>query len=155
MYDFENLYFYVIVWVLGCVSVYLREASVLRVCVPVCVDMVGWRGLKLEKNRALLWTCIASLAWIIGGRFKRLSLYRLLKGTFAQCSWYRLAIHFTKSRHSSKYLEKSVVFCVITRRRVVIIYWRFGTTCRSHLHGSRFRVGKKNITLILWHTSLI
>jgi hypothetical protein len=36
-----------------------------------------------------------------------------------------------------------VVFWVITRRRVVIIYRRFGTTYRSHPHGSRFRVGKK------------
>jgi hypothetical protein len=33
-----------------------------------------------------------------------------------------------------------VVFWVITRRRVVIIYRRFGTTCRSHLHGSRLDV---------------
>jgi hypothetical protein len=33
---------------------------------------------------------------------------------------------------------KSVVFWVITRRRVVIIYRSFETTCRSHLHGSRF-----------------
>jgi hypothetical protein len=40
-------------------------------------------------------------------------------------------------------LVKSVVFWVITRRRVVIIYRRFGTTYRSHPHGSRFRVGKK------------
>jgi hypothetical protein len=40
-------------------------------------------------------------------------------------------------------LMKSVVFWVITRRRVVIIYRRFGTTYRSHLHGSRFQVGKK------------
>ena len=38
-------------------------------------------------------------------------------------------------------LIKSVVFWVITRRRVVIIYRRFGTTYRSHLHGSRFQVG--------------
>jgi hypothetical protein len=36
-------------------------------------------------------------------------------------------------------LMKSVVFWVITRRRVVIIYRRFGTTYRSHLHGSRFQ----------------
>jgi hypothetical protein len=44
---------------------------------------------------------------------------------------------------SAAMLMKSVVFWVITRCRVVIIYRRFGTTCRSHLHGSRFRVGKK------------
>jgi hypothetical protein len=36
-------------------------------------------------------------------------------------------------------LMKSVVFWVITRRRVVIIYRRFGTTYRSHLYGSRFQ----------------
>jgi hypothetical protein len=36
-------------------------------------------------------------------------------------------------------LMKSVVFWVITRRRVVIIYRRFGTTYRSHPHGSRFQ----------------
>jgi hypothetical protein len=40
-------------------------------------------------------------------------------------------------------LIKSVVFWVITRRHVVIIYRRFGTTYRSHLHGSRFQVVKK------------
>jgi hypothetical protein len=34
---------------------------------------------------------------------------------------------------------KSVVFWVITRRRVVIIYRCFGTTYQSHLHGSRFQ----------------
>jgi hypothetical protein len=34
---------------------------------------------------------------------------------------------------------KSVVFWVITRRRMVIIYRRFGTTYRSHLHGSSHR----------------
>jgi hypothetical protein len=33
---------------------------------------------------------------------------------------------------------KSLVFWVITRRRVVIIYRSFGTTYRSHLQGSRF-----------------
>jgi hypothetical protein len=40
-------------------------------------------------------------------------------------------------------LMNSVVFWVITRRRVVIIYRRFGTTYRSHLHGSRFQVVPK------------
>jgi hypothetical protein len=44
---------------------------------------------------------------------------------------------------SAAMLMKSVVFWVITRHRVVIIYRRFGTTYRSHPHGSRFRVGKK------------
>jgi hypothetical protein len=44
---------------------------------------------------------------------------------------------------SAAMLMKSVVFWVITRRRVVIIYRRFGKTYRSHHHGSRFRVGKK------------
>jgi hypothetical protein len=38
---------------------------------------------------------------------------------------------------SAAMLMKYVVFWVITRRRVVIIYRRFGTTYRSHLHGSR------------------
>ena len=32
---------------------------------------------------------------------------------------------------------KSAPFWDITERRVVIIYWRFGTTYRSHIHGSR------------------
>jgi hypothetical protein len=35
------------------------------------------------------------------------------------------------------------VFWGITRRRVIIVYRRFGTTYRSHPHGSRVRVGKK------------
>jgi hypothetical protein len=38
---------------------------------------------------------------------------------------------------------KSAVFWVITRRRVVTVYRRFGTTYRSHLHGSRVRVPKR------------
>ena len=38
---------------------------------------------------------------------------------------------------------KSVVFWVITRHRVVIIYRRFGTTYRSLPDDSRFKVGKK------------
>jgi hypothetical protein len=31
------------------------------------------------------------------------------------------------------------IFWDITRRGVVIVYRRFGTKCRSHLHGSRVR----------------
>jgi poly-gamma-glutamate capsule biosynthesis protein CapA/YwtB (metallophosphatase superfamily) len=38
---------------------------------------------------------------------------------------------------------KSAVFWGITRRRVVIVYRHFGTTYRSHPHGSRVQVGKK------------
>jgi hypothetical protein len=44
-----------------------------------------------------------------------------------------------------------VVFWVITRRRVVIIYRRFGTTYRSHLHGSvpssRVKIPRGNLDL--------
>jgi len=32
---------------------------------------------------------------------------------------------------------RTALFCVITQRVAVIPYRRFGTTCRSHLHGSR------------------
>jgi hypothetical protein len=39
---------------------------------------------------------------------------------------------------------KPAPFWDITRRSVVIVYRRFGTTYRSHLHGSRVRVGKPN-----------
>jgi hypothetical protein len=42
-------------------------------------------------------------------------------------------------------LMKSVVFWVITRRRVVIIYRRFGTAYRSHLHESRFQEERKPV----------
>jgi hypothetical protein len=38
---------------------------------------------------------------------------------------------------------RSSLFWDNTRRRVVIVYRRFGTTCRSHLHGSNVRVGKQ------------
>jgi hypothetical protein len=44
---------------------------------------------------------------------------------------------------SAAMLMKSAVFWGITRRREVIIYRRFGTTYRSHPHGSRVRIGKK------------
>jgi hypothetical protein len=51
---------------------------------------------------------------------------------------------------NSKIHLRSALFWDITRRRVVIVYRRFGTTCRSHLHGSRVRVDtftdKKNMT---------
>jgi hypothetical protein len=43
-------------------------------------------------------------------------------------------------------LRKSVVFWVITRRRVVIIYRRFGTTYRSHPHGSIITTRRRVIT---------
>jgi hypothetical protein len=38
---------------------------------------------------------------------------------------------------------RSALFWDITRRRVVIVYRRFGKTYRSHLPGSRVRAGKK------------
>jgi hypothetical protein len=50
--------------------------------------------------------------------------------------------HGTSLKYSSLIL-KSALFWGITRRRVVIIYRRFGTTYRSHLHGSTVQVGKK------------
>jgi hypothetical protein len=45
---------------------------------------------------------------------------------------------------------RSAVFWDITRRRVVIVYRRFGTTCRSHLHGLRVRVGNSWLKKLLW-----
>jgi hypothetical protein len=54
--------------------------------------------------------------------------------------WYNIWDVDAASRRRTTYFDiKSVVFRVITRRRVVIIYRRFGTTYRSHPHGSRFR----------------
>jgi hypothetical protein len=43
-------------------------------------------------------------------------------------------------------LMRSALFWDITRRRVVIVYRRFGTTYRTHLHGSRVRVGNNYLT---------
>jgi hypothetical protein len=43
---------------------------------------------------------------------------------------------------SAAMLMRSAFFCDITRRRVVILYRRFGTTYRSHLQGSRVREEK-------------
>jgi hypothetical protein len=40
-------------------------------------------------------------------------------------------------------IMRSALFWGITRCCVVIVYRRFGTTYRSHLHGSRVRVGKQ------------
>jgi hypothetical protein len=65
------------------------------------------------------------------------------------CLWFQV---------SAVMLMKSVVFWVITRRRVVIIYRRFGTTYRSHfhgsrlshLHGSRFFFPTRNLDLWRW-----
>jgi hypothetical protein len=39
--------------------------------------------------------------------------------------------------------KRYALFWDITRRRVVIVYRRFGTTYRSQFHGPRVRVGKK------------
>jgi hypothetical protein len=44
---------------------------------------------------------------------------------------------------SAAMLTTSALFWDITRRRVVIVYRRFGKTYRSHLHGSRVRLGKE------------
>jgi hypothetical protein len=43
---------------------------------------------------------------------------------------------------SAAILMRSALFWDVTRRRVVIVYRRLGTTYRSHHHGSRVRVGK-------------
>jgi hypothetical protein len=45
----------------------------------------------------------------------------------------------------TNFFHKSAVFWDIMRRRVVIFYRRFGTTYRSHPHGSRVRVGEPEI----------
>jgi hypothetical protein len=55
-----------------------------------------------------------------------------------------LAHNLTPSRMNHKHGQiKFAVFWGITRRRVVIVYRRFRTTYRSHLHGSKVYVGKK------------
>jgi hypothetical protein len=52
--------------------------------------------------------------------------------------------------HSFKHSMTSAVFWGNTRRRVVIFYRRFGTTYRSHPHGSRVLVGKPEIMICVW-----
>jgi hypothetical protein len=49
-------------------------------------------------------------------------------------------------RNEFSFNMRSALFWDITRRRVVIIYQRFGTTYRSHLHGSRVRVGTNTLS---------
>jgi hypothetical protein len=47
-------------------------------------------------------------------------------------------------------LMKSALFCVITQRRMVILYWRFGITYQSHLQGSVSR-WSTNISTLSYH----
>jgi hypothetical protein len=51
--------------------------------------------------------------------------------------------YFNKIVIKQTHFMRSAVFWVITRRRVVIVYRRFGTTYRSRPHGSRVIMGKK------------
>jgi hypothetical protein len=57
--------------------------------------------------------------------------------------WYSIVGRLTQT----SVLLRSALFWDITRRRVIIVYRRFGTTFRSHLHGSKVRVGKKESSL--------
>jgi len=43
-------------------------------------------------------------------------------------------------------LIRDVLFWVITQRVVVIYYWRFGTTYRSHHQGSRIILGRDRLS---------
>jgi hypothetical protein len=45
-----------------------------------------------------------------------------------------------KTQSLWNFYSRSALFWDITRRRVVTVHRRFGTTYRSHLHGSRVRV---------------
>jgi hypothetical protein len=77
-------------------------------------------------------------------------LYNLLLLLLGTCT--KLPIYIKKTWNVSSTLTKEhaidkmqldIEICGllgITRRRVVIIYRRFGTTYRSHLHGSRFHL---------------
>jgi hypothetical protein len=49
------------------------------------------------------------------------------------------------------FVMRSALFWDITRRHVVIVYRRFGTTYRSHLYGSEVRIGKKERKLQAWN----
>jgi hypothetical protein len=44
---------------------------------------------------------------------------------------------FALLKSGEETLSRSALFWDITQRRVAILYRRFGTTCRSHLQGSR------------------
>jgi uncharacterized protein YifN (PemK superfamily) len=46
---------------------------------------------------------------------------------------------------------RSALFWDITRRRMVIVYRRFGATYQPHLHESRVRVGKKESQQLITH----
>jgi hypothetical protein len=52
-------------------------------------------------------------------------------------SFCRIWISFNSWFQGSAAMLRSALFWDITRRCVVIVYRRFGTTYRSHLHGSR------------------
>jgi hypothetical protein len=84
--------------------------------VPVCVDMVGWRGLKVQNESVFLWTGNVSLASMNGRKFKWLTLYRLLQGTSDQRSSCRLAKLFMK--------EGTVVHFYLTLPCGYRTYWQ-------------------------------
>jgi hypothetical protein len=62
------------------------------------------------------------------------------KGKFSQFAPYLWNVK-PWPQASATLLMRSGFFCDITRRRVVIVYRRFGTTNRPHLQGSRLREG--------------
>jgi hypothetical protein len=66
--------------------------------------------------------------------------------TLIICNTYCFSTSTVVTRTRINITLKSAVFWGIMRRRVVIVYRRFGTTYRSHPHGSRVRVGKRITT---------
>jgi hypothetical protein len=64
--------------------------------------------------------------------------FSLLRILFLSLYWVSLwHLHSTWLQASAGVLMRSALFWGITQRRVVILYWRFGTTYRSHLQGPK------------------
>jgi hypothetical protein len=93
---------------------------------------IGRNGKKVKiMVRKSKWLhCILSLVSLI---IVSIEICGLLGNYTASCGNYLPTFRDNVSVPSSR--------VKIPSRKVVIIYRRFGTTYRSHLHGSRFRVG--------------
>jgi membrane-associated phospholipid phosphatase len=96
--------------------------------------MPSWKGEQRYKTSRDFKCCLVVFG--TGRAFDKRWWYTVMTKLIFDTAW----SGETYDRHwfqASAAMLKSVVFWVITRRRVVIVYWRFGTTYRSHLHGSR------------------
>jgi len=93
----------------------------------------------IEASPEILWECFKSAVFFNAPHVPN-SMFRRQFASVSHINWCLLATPslqpFLQLRLSSL---KTALFWALIWRVVVIPYRRFGTTCRSHLHGSRIQ----------------